>query len=88
MKPSSRAEAASAPASCNDSKTTAAALPVFLTAAEAAEFLRLSEVSLARWRTEGRGPTFRKFSRRVVYSRDDLLAWAENQRRQSTSQQD
>jgi len=72
----------------NDSGTGvsgADAAPVFLTTREASQFLRLSEVSLARWRTEGRGPAFRKFNRRVVYSRADLLSWADAQKRLSTS---
>lgn len=45
----------------------------------------ISSKTLERWRVEGRGPSFRKLGRRVVYSRDDLLAWAEQQRRTSTS---
>jgi hypothetical protein len=52
---------------------------------EAADLLRLSEITLGRWRIEGRGPRYRKFGRRVVYSRDDLLAWANEQSRSSTS---
>src|SRR5262249_56538544 len=31
-------------------------------------------------------PPHHKFGRRVVYSRDDLLAWTQAQRRQSTSE--
>jgi excisionase family DNA binding protein len=60
--------------------------PVFLTVREAAELLRLSEVTLARWRIQGGGPAYRKFGRRVVYSRSDLTAWANGQTRQSTSE--
>ena len=59
--------------------------PIFLSAKEAAALLRISPVTLSRWRIEGRGPAYRKFSRRVVYARDELIAWAEAQRRQSTS---
>lgn len=62
--------------------------PTFLTAAEAAAWLRLSPVTIARWRLEGRGPVYRLFGRRIVYARSDLLSWADAQRRQSTSQQD
>jgi Helix-turn-helix domain len=61
---------------------------VFLTVAEATTFLRISAVTLGRWRMEGRGPPFRKFGRRVVYERADLSAWAEAQRRASTSEPD
>jgi Helix-turn-helix domain len=59
--------------------------PIFLNAQEAAAFLRISTVTLARWRIEGCGPPFRKFGRRVLYARADLISWAEAQRRQSTS---
>jgi excisionase family DNA binding protein len=57
----------------------------FLSAKEAAALLRISPITLGRWRIEGRGPAFRKFGRRVVYAREDLMAWAETQRRESTS---
>jgi|ERR1700733_10411821 Helix-turn-helix domain len=61
-------------------------LPVFLFAREAAELLRISHVTLARWRIEGQGPAFQKFGRRVVYAREELLAWAKLQTRRSTSE--
>jgi Helix-turn-helix domain len=64
---------------------TANAQPIFLSAQEAAALLRISPVTLGRWRIEGRGPPFRKFGRRVVYAREELIAWAEAQRRESTS---
>jgi Helix-turn-helix domain len=51
----------------------------------AAKFLGLSPKTLERFRVEGRGPCFLKLGRRVVYSRDDLVQWAEAQRRHSTS---
>jgi excisionase family DNA binding protein len=60
---------------------------MFLTVAEAAALLRVSTVTLCRWRIEGHGPTFRKFGRRVVYAREELDAWASNQRRCSTSEE-
>jgi Helix-turn-helix domain len=59
---------------------------VFLTAAEAAAFLRISPVTLGRWRIEGCGPAYRKFGRRVVYALADLAGWAEAQRQVSTSE--
>jgi Helix-turn-helix domain len=59
---------------------------VFLTTAEAAAFLRISPVTLGRWRIEGCGPAYRKFGRRVVYAHADLAAWTEAQRRASTSE--
>ena len=44
-------------------------------------------MTLARWRIQGCGPAYRKFGRRVVYAQADLTAWAEAQRRASTSAQ-
>jgi Helix-turn-helix domain len=58
---------------------------VFFTVVEAATFLRISPITLGRWRIEGYGRPYRKFGRRVVYARDDLLAWANQQARSSTS---
>ena len=58
---------------------------IFLTVREAAEFLRLSEITLSRWRTEGSGPSYRKFGRRVLYARADVVAWADDQKLLSTS---
>jgi hypothetical protein len=58
---------------------------IFLTTVETADFLRVNSVSLARWRMEGRGPPYKKFGRKVLYSRSDLIAWTEAQTRLSTS---
>jgi Helix-turn-helix domain len=58
---------------------------IFLSAKETAELLRISPVTLSRWRIEGRGPEYRNFGRRVVYARADLITWADAQRRRSTS---
>ena len=60
-------------------------LQVYNTQSEAAEFLRLSERTLERWRVEGMGPQFRRFGRRVVYAQSDLEAWADSRCFQSTS---
>jgi predicted DNA-binding transcriptional regulator AlpA len=60
--------------------------PSFLTAKETAAFLGLSEITLARWRMKGVGPSYRKFGRRVRYAIADLIAWADEQIRESTSQ--
>ena len=59
----------------------------FCTQSEAADFLRLSERTLERWRVEGDGPTFRRFGRRVVYAKSDLEAWADTRCFQNTSSQ-
>jgi Helix-turn-helix domain len=60
--------------------------PIFLTAPETANVLRISPVTLGRWRIEGKGPPFRKFGRRVLYATSDLIAWGEAQKRVSTSE--
>ena len=61
------------------------AQPTFYTTKEAAHLLRVSPVTLARWRISGCGPCFRKFGRKVVYRKRDLLVWAKQQTRTSTS---
>lgn len=57
----------------------------FMNQRTTAEFLGLSERTLERFRLEGRGPVFRRFGRRILYSRGDVLEWADAQRRTSTS---
>lgn len=57
----------------------------FLNTYEAARFLGLSPRTLERLRVDGGGPRFRKFGRRVLYGRSDLLTWADAQARTSTS---
>jgi len=52
-----------------------------------AALLCVSERTLERWRLEGIGPCFHKFSRKVAYAKSDVLAWADAQRRTSTSDQ-
>ncbi len=56
----------------------------FLTPAEAAAKLALTKRTLENFRTRGLGPAFRKLGRLVRYHRDDLAAWAEASKRQST----
>lgn len=46
-----------------------------LTNAEAAAYLRRSKTTLDKWRCEGRGPTFIKADRHVLYRRCDLDRW-------------
>ena len=57
----------------------------FLDEYAAAALLNVGVRSLRRWRGEGRGPTFMKFSALVRYKRGVLLSWAEAQVRGSTS---
>jgi len=41
--------------------------------------------SLQSWRQRGGGPPYYKFGRKVVYREDELFAWIDSQRRESTS---
>lgn len=60
----------------------------YLTAAETADFLGLSPKTLLGWRTLGVGPQFTKIGGRTVrYNVADLLEWAAERRRASTSQE-
>jgi predicted DNA-binding transcriptional regulator AlpA len=64
----------------------AATLPNrYLRTQEAARFLGLSQRTLEKHRTYGTGPTFRKLGGRVVYSVDELQAWADRGVATSTS---
>jgi predicted DNA-binding transcriptional regulator AlpA len=65
--------------------TASASWPKFLDQDAVAELLGLSPRTLERFRLEGRGPSFRKFGRRVMYAMADVVAWADEQRRFSTS---
>ncbi len=51
--------------------------PRFLRTPEAARFLGLSGRTLEKHRTYGTGPAYRKLGGRVVYSVEDLQAWAD-----------
>lgn len=59
--------------------------PRFLRTPEAARFLGLSGRTLEKHRTYGTGPQYRKIGGRVVYTIDDLKAWADRGARLSTS---
>ncbi len=59
----------------------------YLTQEQAGAFLGLSPRTLERFRVSGRGPSYLKLGRRVAYSCEDLIAWAESRRRSSTSEQ-
>lgn len=59
--------------------------PRFLRTKEAAEFLSLSARTLEKHRTYGTGPAYRKLGGRVVYSVDELEAWADRGSVTSTS---
>ncbi|MBD0417142.1 helix-turn-helix transcriptional regulator [Oryzicola mucosus] len=59
--------------------------PRYLRTPEAARFLSLSGRTLEKHRTYGTGPAYRKLGGRVVYSIDDLQAWANRGAVRSTS---
>ena len=67
------------------SAATAGIPPRYLRTPEAARFLSLSARTLEKHRTYGTGPAYRKLGGRVVYSVDDLQAWAERRTQQPTS---
>jgi excisionase family DNA binding protein len=48
----------------------------FLTIAEAAALLRVHRRTLDNMRWKGTGPIFRRHGGRIVYHRDELLAWS------------
>jgi hypothetical protein len=64
------------------------AAPRYLTADEAAEFLRLSPRTLEKHRGIGGGPRYHKFGRAVRYAMSDLEAWAEARAYDMTSDAD
>ncbi len=51
-------------------------LDEFSTESEVADVFKVSRYTLALWRTQGKGPLFRKFGQAVRYYRDDLIEWA------------
>jgi hypothetical protein len=58
--------------------------PDFLTPMEAATLVRLSKRTLDNMRHFGNGPKYRKLGGKIVYLRDDLMAWANDNEHQST----
>lgn len=59
--------------------------PRYLRTPEAARFLGLSGRTMEKHRTYGTGPAYRKLGGRVVYSIEDLQAWADRGTVTSTS---
>jgi hypothetical protein len=53
----------------------AAGLPPTMNALQAAQLLQLSPATLATMRCRGYGPPYRKAGSRVVYLRDEVIAW-------------
>lgn len=57
----------------------------FLDVLEAANYLGIARSTLDTYRSEGRGPAYRKHGWRVKYKRCDLDAWSEKRTYLSTS---
>ena len=57
----------------------------FLDVLEAANYLGIARSTLDTYRSEGRGPAYRKHGWRVKYKRCDLDAWSERRTYLSTS---
>ena len=57
----------------------------FLTTKEAARFLKLKPNTLEKMRVYGGGPQYRKHGRQVVYHMDDLMAWSNLRKKDSTA---
>ena len=55
---------------------------ILLNTEEAAESLRMSAITLHRWRKAGKGPPYIEMGRKVYYRRVDLDRWSEEQQRQ------
>lgn len=64
---------------------TAKRKPPLMTTGEAAAWLRISPHTLENMRWQGTGPKFRKHGGRVFYHRQELKAWSDKMRRQSSS---
>lgn len=59
-------------------------VPDFLTIAEAAQLLRIHRRTLDNMRWRGTGPIFRRHGGRIVYQRDELLAWSAERKAKNT----
>ena len=57
----------------------------FLTTTEAGNFLKLKPNTLEKMRVYGGGPIYRKHGRHVRYHIDDLTAWSNLRKMDSTS---
>ncbi len=60
----------------------------YLTPAELAAFLGVSERTLSRWATNQSGPARTRVGRSLLYRRHTVLAWLESQEEQRPLPQD
>lgn len=56
----------------------------FLTGVELVERWRnvVTTATLANWRSQGRGPSFTRVGKRVMYRMSDVVAWEQSQQNQ------
>ena len=54
-------------------------LPEYLLADEAADLMRVPVATLYAWRHRRTGPPARRVGKRLLYRRDELIAWVEDQ---------
>lgn len=66
-------------------KTQNIAQSPYMDVLEAANYLGISRSTLDTYRSEGRGPAYRKHGWRVKYKRSDLDQWSERRTYLSTS---
>ena len=66
---------------------TPSPLKPFLNTKEAAAFLDLKPNTLEKMRVYGGGPVYRKHGRYVRYHIDDLVAWSDARKFNSTSEE-
>ena len=60
----------------------------YLSANEAANYLRISRRVLQSYRISGDGPAYRKHGARVVYHREDLDHWSGKRRFRSSAKRE
>lgn len=52
--------------------------PDYMLIHEVADLVRIPVATLYQWRVTGDGPSARKLGRRLVYRRDEVVAWVES----------
>lgn len=58
-----------------------------MTSAEAADYLRVSDATLRRWRMQGRSPPYSKIGSKPMYRRAILDDWIEGRQVTNTQQE-
>ena len=55
---------------------------------EAAQHLRVSRQTLAKWRLQGFGPKFIRCGRKILYRAEDIALWLDGRTAASTTEAD